>query len=299
MNSNSALGATILVANDHEWAARSVETILTSDGYTVVRAFTGEQTLAKAAVVRPDAFVLDVQLPDHDGMSLCEAIRADPRLGPSVPVILTTAGPSGRKERMAAYQAGAWEFFGQPLDGEAMLVRLKVFLEAKAVADSLRNESLVDSRTGLYNHAGLMRRGREMAAEASRRHQPIGCAVLRPQLPHLLAATGAAEQVAGRVGALLRRVGRSADAFGRIGPLDFGVIAVGAGEAELRHLVSRINAVAAEIEQEGDGAKLEFRSAICPTESSGDPIDLETVLKETVQSFDRATTGTVAATTVP
>ncbi|MFN0178777.1 MAG: response regulator [Gemmatimonadales bacterium] len=284
---------TILIVNDHEWSARSIETILASEGYTVVRAYTAEQALARAVAVRPDAFVLDVQLPDKDGLALCEEIRADSLHGPSTPIVVTTAGPSGRKERMAAYRAGAWEFFGQPLDGEALVAKLNVYLAAKAVMDGLRRESLVDARTGLYNEAGLVRRGREMAAEASRRQRPVGCAVLRPFLPQLQGAVDGAERVAGRVAALLRRSGRSADAIGRIGPLDFGVVAVGVGEPELRQLVARMNAAAAESFSPADGP-LEFRSVICanPTPAGGD-VDLEAMLRESVQAFDR-TSGPVA-----
>ncbi len=266
-------GRTILVANDHEWTARSLDTILGAEGYSVVRAFTAAQALERATAVRPDAFVLDVQLPDQDGMSLCRAIRNEPCLGPAIPVLLTTAGPSGRQERLAAYRAGAWEFFGQPLDGEALLLKLAVFLEAKSVADGLRDGNLIDSRTGLYNRMGLTVRGRELASVAARRRQPLACLALRPALPDLEAALATAEEVARNVAAVLRSAGRSADAIGRLGMLEFAVIASGTGPGEIRHLVRRLNEVAAASSLRsvvGESGSV-FRAAVSAVENAAEP----------------------------
>lgn len=281
---------TVLVANDHEWSARSVETLLQAEGYVVVRAFTAEQALVKGLAVLPDAFVLDVQLPDRDGMALSEAIRAHPRLGPSVPIVLTTAGPAGRKERLAAYQAGAWEFFGQPLDAEALLAKLRVYLDAKAVTDQFRTGSLVDPETGLYNETGFVRRGQEMAAEAGRRLRAIGCAVLRPR------PESSAQGVAKKIAQVLRRSGRSADAFGRLGPLDFGVVAIGAGEQELRQLVTRLRAAASGSVVDDDGGQVEIRSAICSSGPQGSDVDVAAMVREALEAFDRTDLPVAVAT---
>ena len=95
----------VLIANDHEWTARSIETILVANGLRVVRTFTGHETLAAAARELPDLFILDHQLPDISGVAVCAALRADPRFGASAPIMITTAGPSGRQQRLAAYEA--------------------------------------------------------------------------------------------------------------------------------------------------------------------------------------------------
>ena len=275
---------TILVANDHEWSARSLETILIAEGLAVVRAFTANQALEKAAEVHPDACILDVQLPDLDGMSLCEALRQHPAVGPAVPIFLTTAGPSGRQERLAAYRAGAWDFFGQPLDGESLLLKLHVYLESKAVADRLRSQSLIDELTGLYSRRGLVRRGQEVASDAARQGRPLGCVVLRPDLPDLDAYLQTAEGLASRVGDFLRSFGRSADALGRVGPLEFGVIASGAGDTEIRQLVQRLSDGAIQSGLRGglDQPPLTFRAAFCTVEPGlARGIDLDAILSRT------------------
>lgn len=123
----------IAILNDQEWTARSLESILEAAGFRTSRAFTAAQLLAQLENTAPDAFVLDLQLPDQSGLEVTGILRADPRFGPATPIIVTTAGPSGRQARLEAYQAGAWDFFGQPLDGEALLAKLRLFVEARLV----------------------------------------------------------------------------------------------------------------------------------------------------------------------
>lgn len=221
--------ATVLIANDHEWTARSIESILAPSGLTVVRAYTGQQALDRAASVLPDLVILDSQLPDIPGAEVCRRLRADERLGPTLPIIITTAGPSGRAQRLDAYRAGAWEFYGQPLDGEALLARLQTFLEARLALDRGRQDQLVDQASGLYSPAGLARRARELAAQAVRGRQPLACLVLRVEelAPDLEAGAAAAVDaaIAAHVGRMVLGACRASDVVGRLGPRTFGAIA--------------------------------------------------------------------------
>jgi len=70
-------------------------------------------------------------------------LRSDPLVGPGIPVIITTAGPSGRAQKLEATRAGAWDFFGQPLDGELVLAKVETFLRAADALRSIRAESLL------------------------------------------------------------------------------------------------------------------------------------------------------------
>src|SRR5215208_2215745 len=171
----------VLIANDQEWSARSLESILSPAGYSVVRAYTGQQALERARTAQPDLVILDAQMPDMHGFEVCRALRGDPRFGATTPIIITTSGPSGRTQRLEAYGAGAWEFLGQPIDGEALLLRLNTFLQCKQEVDAHRDDRLVDPSTGLYNMRGLARRAREIGAAAFRRRDPVACAVFSPE----------------------------------------------------------------------------------------------------------------------
>ncbi len=134
----------VLIANDQEWSARSLESILGPNGYSVVRAYTGQQALERARTAQPDMIILDAQMPDIHGFEVCRMLRSDPRFSATTPIVITTSGPSGRTQRLEAYRAGAWEFLGQPLDGESLLLKLRTFLQCKLEVDALREESLLD-----------------------------------------------------------------------------------------------------------------------------------------------------------
>ena len=90
----------VLIANDQEWSARSLESILAPNGYAVLRAYTGIQALERARTARPDLVILDAQMPDVHGVDVCRELRGDPRFSATTPIIITTAGPSGRTQRL-------------------------------------------------------------------------------------------------------------------------------------------------------------------------------------------------------
>src|SRR5256885_12731792 len=209
----------VLIANDQEWSARSLESILGPSGYSVVRAYTGQQALERARTAQPDLIILDAQMPDVHGFEVCRLLRSDPRFSATTPIIITTSGPSGRTQRLEAYRCGAWEFLGQPLDGEALLLKLGTFLQSKQQVDILREENLLDSNTGLYNMRGLSRRAREIGSDALRRREALACVVFSPETDADSDEEAPEEELlrmSDQVGAGFRQVGRGSDAIGRL-----------------------------------------------------------------------------------
>ncbi len=246
-------GPLVLVANDQEWSARSLESLLVSEGYRVVRAYTGRQALDRMGQYAPDLVVLDVQMPDFDGFEVCRQLRADPRFGATLPVMITTAGPAGRPQRIEAYRAGAWAFHGQPLDAEVLIGQIQSFVAAKWAADQVRDQSMLDAETGLYSRRGLTQRARELCSEAHRYRAPLACVVIAPETgevsrsPDGAAANGngngETSALARRLAALFRRSGRSADAIGRIGKLEFAIMAPQTSAEGAERLVRRFDAL--------------------------------------------------------
>jgi PleD family two-component response regulator len=272
----------VLIANDQEWSARSLESILGPNGYAVVRAYTGQQALERARTSQPDLIILDAQMPDLHGFEVCRALRSDPRFSATTPIIITTSGPSGRTQRLEAYRAGAWEFLGQPLDGEALLLKLNTFLQSKREVDGLRDENLLDPGSGLYNMRGLSRRAREIGAEAFRRRDPVACVVFAPDLDEGEAETEEEEtrRMADQVALLFRQAGRASDAIGRLGISEYGVIAPATGPDAAVRLARRLGGAveSAPIPVRGGERTLRLRAGYCAVpdfaESSVDAVEL-------------------------
>jgi diguanylate cyclase (GGDEF)-like protein len=236
----------VLIANDQEWSSRSLESILAPEGYAVLRAYTGLQALERARTAQPDLVIIEAQLPDISGFDVCRTLRDDPRFCATIPVIITTAGPSGRAQRLEAHRAGAWEFLGQPLDGESLLLKLHTFLQAKREVDILRDQSLLDHDTGLYNMRGLAHRAREIGSEAYRRHHPLACVVFSPEPDYPKEHEGIEDYgavVAEAVGTVMRERGRTSDAIGRLGPREFAVIAPATDSEGVLRLVDRLGEI--------------------------------------------------------
>jgi diguanylate cyclase (GGDEF)-like protein len=274
----------VLIANDQEWSARSLESILGPNGYAVIRAYTGQQALERARTSQPDIIILDAQMPDIHGFEVCRALRSDPRFSTTTPIVITTSGPSGRTQRLEAYRAGAWEFLGQPLDGEALLLKLHTFLQSKRQVDLLREENLLDSGTGLYNMRGLARRAREIGSDAIRRREALACVVFAPETELENVDEEAPEEellrMSDQVGAVFRQVGRVSDAIGRLGPTEFAVIAPATGADGAVRLVSRLgDAVeATRIPVRGGERSVRVKAGYCAVpdfaESSVDAVEL-------------------------
>jgi diguanylate cyclase (GGDEF)-like protein len=274
----------VLIANDQEWSARSLESILGPNGYAVVRAYTGQQALERARTSQPDIIILDAQMPDIHGFEVCRALRSDPRFSSTTPIVITTSGPSGRTQRLEAYRAGAWEFLGQPLDGEALLLKLHTFLQSKRQVDLLREENLLDSGTGLYNMRGLARRAREIGSDAIRRREALACVVFAPESELETTDEEAPEEelvrLSDQVGAVFRQVGRVSDAIGRLGPTEFAVIAPATGADGAVRLVNRLGGAveATRIPVRGGERSVRVKAGYCAVpdfaESAVDAVEL-------------------------
>jgi diguanylate cyclase (GGDEF)-like protein len=282
-NRDKAAAPLVLIANDQEWSARSLESILGPSGYAVVRAYTGQQALERARASQPDLIILDAQMPDMHGFDVCRALRDDARFSATTPIVITTSGPSGRTQRLEAYRAGAWEFLGQPLDGEALLLKLGTFLQSKQQVDVLREENLLDSDTGLYNMRGLARRAREIGSDAVRRREALACVVFGPETDPEAdneAPDEELQRLSDQVGAVFRQVGRGSDAIGRLGPAEFAVIAPATGREGAVRLVDRLGGAveATRIPVRGGERSVRVRAGYCAVpdfaESSVDAAEL-------------------------
>lgn len=231
----------MLIVDDQEWSARSLETVLMPNGFAVLRAFTGEKGLARARTHSPDIVVVARTLPDTDGLMLCRALRDQLILGDRVPMLVILPERPTRAERLVALRAGAWDVLVPPIDGEELVLRLRAYVQAKFDADRLREAGLLDTGTGLYNVTGLERRATELGSWAQRHGESLSCVILgcvRAGGANEDAVVGAVEAMAD----MLRKTGRTSDAIGRMGQTEFAVLAPGTDGAHAVKLAERLAA---------------------------------------------------------
>jgi len=231
----------VLVANDQEWTARSLESILTPEGFEVARAYTGGQAMERALALQPDLIILDMTLPDLSGPEVCRQLRADERVGTWTPIVLTTAGSNGRSRQLEALEAGAWDFAVQPFDGELLLHKVRTFLAARSAHRAAEEHALLDPETKLYSRAGVARRLEELDASARRRGEPLSCFVIRADVPDLLEAAGSARTLERRLSIALGAAIRASDTLGRISPLEFALLTPGVAAEEAGEIARRLS----------------------------------------------------------
>lgn len=137
-------GAVILNVNDSEEPLYVVSVILRAAGYRVIEARTGQQALAMVEEHTPDLLVLDIRLPDINGLEVCRRIRANPKSS-NVKVLHTSATLVSLDNKVQSLSGGADAYLTQPFESEELiatvqsLLRLRAAeLELRAVAEQLR-----------------------------------------------------------------------------------------------------------------------------------------------------------------
>lgn len=118
--------ATILVVDDEVDAVNLYGTWLTKNGYRVLTASDGQQALHVARTAQPDLILLDVMLPNINGIEVCRRLRADERTG-HIPVVLITAYDPA-VGRVEALMAGASDYITKPIALKDLAERLRVLL---------------------------------------------------------------------------------------------------------------------------------------------------------------------------
>jgi len=104
---------TILLAEDNEPNIMTLNEYLQDHGYTVLLARNGREALAKAEEKPPDIFLMDIQMPEMDGLEAIQRLRADSRFTSTPIIALTALAMPGDRERCLA--AGANEYLSKPV----------------------------------------------------------------------------------------------------------------------------------------------------------------------------------------
>jgi two-component system, OmpR family, KDP operon response regulator KdpE len=135
----SALDPVVVVIEDDRSIRRFLRTGLTTQGFTLFEADTGKQGIIETQVRKPDLVILDLGLPDMDGVEVIKAVRS----WSSVPVIILSAR-SQEQAKIDALDAGADDYLTKPFGFGELLARMRVALR-HAVPQSITDHNGVFS----------------------------------------------------------------------------------------------------------------------------------------------------------
>jgi two-component system KDP operon response regulator KdpE len=127
----------ILVIDDEYQILRAMRTILTEKKFRVTVASRGEEGLALAAANPPDIVILDLGLPDMDGIEVCARLRE----WTQIPIIILSVR-DGERDKVAALDKGADDYLTKPFGIEELLARVRVALRHSAQVQG-QKESVV------------------------------------------------------------------------------------------------------------------------------------------------------------
>jgi DNA-binding response OmpR family regulator len=140
--------ASILVVEDESSIASFVALYLKNAGYTVRTAATGSDALEKVAVEAPALIILDLMLPDIDGIEVCRRIRANS----DIPILMLTARDED-VDKIIGLEVGADDYMTKPFNPRELVARVKSILR-RATSDRRLPESAVIQHGDLTVDAG-------------------------------------------------------------------------------------------------------------------------------------------------
>jgi len=153
--------AKILIVDDNPVVLFGMSHLLRSAGYEVVEASTGTEGLERARAAQPDLVLLDVLLPDFNGVELCRKIKADPATH-HLFVVLLSSFETSSDSQVTGLEAGADGYIARPIENRELLARIQAMVRITEAEAALRRA-----------HDELERRVAERTAELSKANDTL------------------------------------------------------------------------------------------------------------------------------
>ena len=119
--------AKVMVVEDDVQASTFLAEVLTAEGYVPIVVNVSASAVSMANATLPDAFLLDLMMPEPDGFKLCQMLRRNPNFV-TTPIIIVTA-LDDTDSRIVAFGAGANDYIVKPFHIDVLASKLKTLLE--------------------------------------------------------------------------------------------------------------------------------------------------------------------------
>jgi two-component system phosphate regulon response regulator PhoB len=157
--------AKILVVDDEPEAVELVEFNLKGAGYEVATASDGAEALNKARRIQPSLIILDVMMPEIDGMEVCKLLRRDPATS-AIPIIMLTAKAS-EVDRVLGLELGADDYVVKPFSPRELVLRVKKLLERGKPAEAAKDRLIFGDLAMDVPHHAVTWKGRAIELTAT------------------------------------------------------------------------------------------------------------------------------------
>ena len=164
----------VLIVEDHPKMAKYIKRALDEQGYAADIAYTGREALDWAAVVEFDLIILDVMLPEVDGITVCRALR---ERGVSALILMLTARDTV-DDRVLGLDAGADDYLVKPFALTELLARLRAL--ARRSTDTTTNSLLQLADLTLDTLTRRVRRGAKFIELTSKEYAVLECLLREP-----------------------------------------------------------------------------------------------------------------------
>src|ERR1051325_3679925 len=154
----------ILVVDDEPDALELIEFNLKAAGFDVVTAADGEEALKKARAVLPALIVLDLMLPEVDGLEVCKILRRDTNTS-AIPVLMLTA-KAAEIDRVLGLELGADDYVTKPFSPRELVLRVKSLLRRGQAAAETPERIVVKELCIDVPHHRVTVRGKAVALTA-------------------------------------------------------------------------------------------------------------------------------------
>lgn len=149
----------ILLVDDEKDILEFLKYNLEKEGYNVVTADNGKKALEIAKRVLPDLIILDVMMPEMDGISTCIEIKKYPKLNEALILFLTAR--SEEYSELAGFDAGADDYIAKPIKPKLLIRRIKALLKRNKKNDTRNNIKISDLEIEKERHL-LLYKGQEI-----------------------------------------------------------------------------------------------------------------------------------------
>ena len=131
----------ILVVDDEPDAVELIEFNLKGAGYEVITASDGEEALKKARSSLPNLIILDLMLPEVDGLDVCKLLRRDQRTS-GIPIIMLTA-KAAEIDRVLGLELGADDYVTKPFSPRELVLRVKRLLRSEPSSAEEKSDKIL------------------------------------------------------------------------------------------------------------------------------------------------------------